>query len=129
MGQSHQSHSPPIKKSKPTSSQGPAQDHKASEVHEGLNIQEGHEAQSRTSFGLISPVLLDRTQDTVQENFGSQGLLEDMVPFMVRNPTDNVDSGDYSKFSFSSHLSPPASWTSGCSTPTACYAVGLNPSI
>lgn len=109
VGQSHKSHShPPIKKSKATSSQGPTQDHKASEVHEGQNIQEVHEAQSSNSLELISPILLDRTQDTVQENFGSEGLLEDMVPFMVRNPTNNDDSDDYSKFSFSSHLSPPA---------------------
>ncbi|XP_045794317.1 probable WRKY transcription factor 49 [Trifolium pratense] len=75
VGQSHQSTAhPPIKKSKPTSS------------------QEAHEAQTSASLGLISPNLLDSTQDKAQENLGRQGLLEDMVPFMVRNPTNNVDS-------------------------------------
>jgi hypothetical protein len=89
VGQSHQSNShPPFKKSKPTSLQGPTQIHKANEIHEHHIIQEAHNA----SLGLLSPNLLDSTQDKTQENLGSQGMLEDMVPFMVRNPTNNVDS-------------------------------------
>ncbi|CAI8612662.1 unnamed protein product [Vicia faba] len=74
VGQSHQSSShPPIKKPKPTSSQGPTQAHKGNNVHESQNIQEAHEAQASASLGLISPTLLDSTQDLVQENLGSQG--------------------------------------------------------
>ncbi|GAU38804.1 hypothetical protein TSUD_163790 [Trifolium subterraneum] len=93
VGQSHQSNShPPIKKSKPTSSQGPTQVHKGNDVHEDQIIQEAHEAQTSASLELILPNLLDSTQDKAQKNLGSQGLLEDMVPFMVRNPTNNVDS-------------------------------------
>ncbi|CAL5192111.1 unnamed protein product [Lathyrus oleraceus] len=133
VGQSHQSSShPPIKRPKPTSSKGPTQAHQGNDVHEGqnMNIQEAHEAQASASLELISPpTLLDSTQDLAQENLGSQGLLEDMVPFMVRNPTNNVDSDDYSEFSFSSQHSPPMLWTSGCSTSTSCYAVGLNSSV
>jgi hypothetical protein len=89
VGQSHQSNShPPIKKSKPISLQGPTQIHKANEIHDRHIIQEAHNA----SLGLLSHNLLDSTQDKTQENLGSQGMLEDMVPFMVRNPTNNVDS-------------------------------------
>ncbi|XP_045794314.1 probable WRKY transcription factor 49 [Trifolium pratense] len=90
VGQSNSN--PPIKKSKPTSSQGPTQVHKANDVHEGQIIQEAHEAQTSASLGLIPPNLLDSTHDKVQENLTSQGLLEDMVPLMVRNPTNNVDT-------------------------------------
>ncbi|CAK8541675.1 unnamed protein product [Lathyrus sativus] len=119
VGQSHQSNfHPPIKKSKPTSSKRPTA-HQGDDVLEGQNIQEPHEAQASASLGPISPTLLDSTQDLTQENLGSQGLLEDMVPFMVRNPTNNVDSDDYSEFSFFSQHSPPMLWTSGCSTSTS----------
>lgn len=129
MGQSQQSHSdPPIKKPKPTTSE--AQDHIPHDVHEGQYTQEANEAQASATLGLISSTLLDSKQDTAQENMGSQGLLEDMVPFMVRNPTNNINSEDYSKSYCSTHGSPPTSpslWTSGYST--SCYTVGLNSSI
>ncbi|XP_061354242.1 probable WRKY transcription factor 49 [Gastrolobium bilobum] len=127
-GQPDQSHShshQPIKKSKPTSSQGQAQDHKEQHVHEGLNTQE---AQEEAPLGLVSSTLLDTPQDMAHENLGSQGLLEDMVPFMVRNPTNNTNSA-YSKFSCSSYGSSPTlppMWTSGYST--SCYTIGLNSS-
>ncbi|WJX76383.1 WRKY transcription factor [Trifolium repens] len=87
VGQSHQSVShPPIKKSKPNSSQGPTQ------IHEDQLIQKAHEAQTSASSGLIPPNSLDSTQDKAQKILCSQGLLEDMVPLMVRNPANNVDT-------------------------------------
>ncbi|XP_004514387.1 probable WRKY transcription factor 49 [Cicer arietinum] len=107
-----QSSHPPIKKSKPTSSQG----------QQAQCQKPNHEAQASGSLGLISPTLLGSTQDTAQENLGSQGLLEDMVPFIVRNPTNNTDIDDFSKFSFSSQICTT-------STSTSCYTVGLNSSI
>ncbi|KAK7292954.1 hypothetical protein RJT34_15812 [Clitoria ternatea] len=129
MGQQQQSQShPPIKKSKPTSPQAQAQDqdHKAQHVHEvQKHAPEAHEAQSSTSLGLMPSTALDSTRGMAHENLGSQGLLEDMVPFMVRNPANNVNSA-HTKFSCSSYRSPPTSpmWTSNYSTP--CYTVGLN---
>ncbi|KAK2414334.1 WRKY transcription factor [Trifolium repens] len=87
VGQSHQSVSQPsIKKSKTNSSQGRTQ------IHEDQLIQKAHEAQTSASSGLIPPNSLDSTQDKAQKNLCSQGLLEDMVPLMVRNPANNVDT-------------------------------------
>lgn len=119
MSQPQQSHSPPpIKKSKPNHLQGQAQDqaqdHKAQHVHEGQ--QHTQEAQASATLGLASTTLLDPTQDIAQENLGSQGLLEDMVPFMVRIPTNNVNSSSYSP-----PTSPPSMWSSNY--------LGLNSSI
>ncbi|RDX82118.1 putative WRKY transcription factor 49, partial [Mucuna pruriens] len=128
MGQPQQSHShPPIKKSKPTSPQAQVQDRRADYVHEGQNTQEAQEVQSNGTLGLMSSTSLDSPQGMAQENLGSQGLLEDMVPLMVRNPANNVNS-PHTKFSCSSYRSPPTSplWTSTYST--SCYTVGLNSS-
>ncbi|KAG4921904.1 hypothetical protein JHK82_050863 [Glycine max] len=119
MGQLQQSNShPPIKKSKPISPQAQAQAHREDYVQE---------AQSNATWGMMSSTSLDSTLDMAQENLGSQGLLEDMVPFMVRNPSNNVNSA-HTKFSCSSYSSPPTSplWTSTYST--TCYTVGLNSS-
>ena len=129
-GQPQQSHSdPPIKKAKPTSSQGQPQDNKAQYVHEVEHTQEAQEAQSNSTLGLIPSTLMDSPEELTQENFGSQGLLEDMVPFMVRNPINNVNSAD-PHFACSSYRSPPTSppslWSSNYST--SCYTVGLNSS-
>ncbi|KAK7339666.1 hypothetical protein VNO77_20346 [Canavalia gladiata] len=128
MSQPLQSNShPPIKKSKPTSSQDQAQDHKAHYVHEGPHTQEAQEAQASATSAVISSTSFDSSQGMAQENLGSQGLLEDMVPFMVRNPTNNVNTS-HTKFSCSSYRSPPTSplWTSNYSN--SCYTVGLNSS-
>ncbi|XP_028240307.1 probable WRKY transcription factor 49 isoform X1 [Glycine soja] len=126
MGQQQQSHSyPPIKKSKPTSPQAQDQTHRADYVHEAHQTEE---AQSNASMGVMpSSTSLDSTLDMAQESLGSQGLLEDMVPFMVRNPSNNVNSA-HTKFSCSSYRSPPTSplWASTYST--TCYTVGLNSS-
>lgn len=126
MSQPQQSHSPPpIKKSKPNSLQGQpqAQDHKAQLVHEGQqHTQEAQEAQASATLGLESSTLLDSPQDIAHEKLGSQGLLEDMVPFMVRNPTKNANSSSYSP-----PTSPPSMWSSNY--PTSWYTVGLNSSI
>jgi len=119
-GQPNQSQShPPIKKSKPTSSQDEAQ------AHEVVHVLQVQEAQSNTTSGVVSSTSMNSPLDMPQENFGSQGLLEDMVPFMIRNPSNNVNSA-HTKFSCSSFRSPPASplWSSNYST--SCYTVGLN---
>ncbi|BAT84473.1 hypothetical protein LR48_Vigan03g141000 [Vigna angularis] len=100
MGQPDQSQShQPIKKSKPTSSQDQAQVHIEDYVHE---------AQSSATSGVLPSTSLDSPQDMAQENLGSQGLLEDMVPFMVRNPANSVSSA-HTNFSCSSFRSPPTS--------------------
>ncbi|TKY66010.1 WRKY transcription factor 49 [Spatholobus suberectus] len=125
MSQPQQSHSyPPIKKSKPTSLQAQAQDYRADDVHEAQHTQE---AQANATLDMMSATSLDSPQGMAQENLGSQGLLEDMVPFMVRNPANSVNSS-HTKFSCSSYRSPPSSplWTSTYST--SCYTVGLNSS-
>ncbi|CAJ1799491.1 unnamed protein product [Sphenostylis stenocarpa] len=104
MGQPQQSHShPPIKKSKPTSPQAQSEAHRADHVQE---------AQSNATSDVMPSTSLESPQD-----MGSQGLLEDMVPFTVRNPRNNVNSG-HTKFSCSSYRSPPTSplWSSNFST-------------
>ncbi|XP_057440473.1 probable WRKY transcription factor 49 [Lotus japonicus] len=118
VGQPQQSQShPPVKKSKFTSSQVQAQ----AQAQDFIV----NEAQASASVGLTSPTLLNSPQDMAQQNLGSQGLLEDMVPFMVRNPSNNLNSG-YSKLSCSADPSPtsPPLWTSGHST--SFHTVGLN---
>lgn len=128
VGQPQQSHShPPIKKSKPTFLQAQVQDHKEDYVPNGQHTQEAQDAQENAYLGLVSSTSLDSPQDMAQEKLGSQGLLEDMVPFMVRNPSNNVNSA-HTKFSCSSYSSPPTSpiWTS--THANSCYDVGLNSS-
>ncbi|XP_068489109.1 probable WRKY transcription factor 49 isoform X1 [Phaseolus vulgaris] len=122
MGQPHQSQShPPIKKSKPTSSQGPAQAHRSDYV------REAQETQTNATSGVVPSTSLDSPQDMAQPNMGSQGLLEDMVPFMIRNPTNDVNSA-HTKFSCSTFRSPPTSPLWGSNYSTSCYTVGLNSS-
>ncbi|KAK7395273.1 hypothetical protein VNO78_15824 [Psophocarpus tetragonolobus] len=126
MGQPLQSHShPPIKKSKPTSSH--AQTQAQAHAHREDYVQHTQEAQANPDLGVMSPTSPDSPQGMAQENLGSQGLLEDMVPFMVRNPSNSVNSA-HTKFSCSSYRSPPTSplWASNYST--SCYTVGLNSS-
>ncbi|KAE9622181.1 hypothetical protein Lal_00032640 [Lupinus albus] len=120
MNQPQQPYNPPIKKLKPNYLHQEAQDHKA---------HESHEAQVNATFGLTSSTLLDTQQDIAQETLGSKGLLEDMVPFMVRNPTNEVNSG-HPKFYCSSfpspQVSPPSLWPSNF--PNSSYTMGLNSS-
>ncbi|CAL0304485.1 unnamed protein product [Lupinus luteus] len=78
-----QSHNPPIKKPKPKTLHGQAQDHKAQHAHEG---QYRKEAQVNATLGLESSTLIESLHEMTQGNLGSQGLLEDMVAFMVKNP-------------------------------------------
>ncbi|KAL2336596.1 hypothetical protein Fmac_011042 [Flemingia macrophylla] len=125
MGQQQQPYShPPIKKPKPTSSQAQAQ----AQDHRAHCVNEAREARDNDPLGLMPSTSMDSQQGIAQENLGSQGLLEDMVPFMVRNPANNVNSSSLTKFSCSSYDSPPTSplWASNYSN--SCYTVGLNSS-
>ncbi|KAK7255786.1 hypothetical protein RIF29_29206 [Crotalaria pallida] len=130
MSQPQQSHNPPIKKCKPNylleqaHAQDQAQESTAQHGHKCQHAQEAQEAQASAIFGVVSSTLLDSPQDIAQENLGSQGLLEDMVPFMIRNPPNNIRSV-HPKFSCSSYDSPPTSTPSRWSD----YTVGLNSSI
>ncbi|KAF7845476.1 putative WRKY transcription factor 49 [Senna tora] len=105
---------PPTKKPKPTfpQAQTEAQNQESQEsqhVHEDQQTQESEEAQAQA-----------------QESMGSQGLLEDMVPLMIRNPTISHNNG-IPNFSCSSYRCPAASppslsWSSN-------YTVGLDSGI
>lgn len=97
---------PPIKKPKTTFSQAQAQE-----------SPHAHETQ--------------QAQDQAQE-MGSQGLLEDMVPLIIRKPsTTNHSAVSNSNFSScSSYHCPPASPPSlSWSSSNYSYAVGLDTSI
>ncbi|GKV05861.1 hypothetical protein SLEP1_g17816 [Rubroshorea leprosula] len=69
---------------------------------------------------------------TKPQDFGPQGLLEDMVPLMIRNPTSysNVPSHSSSCSSYLSR-SPPASPSSLSWSPNyaPCFDVGINTGI
>ncbi|KAL1340013.1 hypothetical protein HN51_005119 [Arachis hypogaea] len=116
-GQPHQSQSdPPIKKPKPMPTASP--ENKAQEILEAKDVQ------ANPTLGLIQTTLTDSQEDMANVNLGSQGLLEDMVPFMVRNPHNNGNSTN-SLFSCSSQpTTPPSLWFPNYST--SCHTVGLN---
>ncbi|KAK9290529.1 hypothetical protein L1049_008699 [Liquidambar formosana] len=112
------------KKPKMNISKNPAQYH---------GIQQTQEAQERPSEVTPSPppsTFMDYQQEVAQELMGSQGLLEDVVPLLIRNPSSNNTSCNSS--SCSSYPSPPTSPSSLSWSPNyspLCFNVGLNSGI
>ncbi|KAJ8899736.1 hypothetical protein K2173_019435 [Erythroxylum novogranatense] len=100
LDQPHQKdHQPPPKKPKRTISESESKSHESSgPPHDSLN--DDHSA-----------------SDTII--MGPQGLLEDVVPFRIRNPTGNIVASTSS--SCSSHRSPPTSPSSLSWSPTQSY--------
>ncbi|KAJ6968689.1 WRKY transcription factor [Populus alba x Populus x berolinensis] len=119
---------PPSKKPKRTISEDEFQAHETRQPPE-----QGQECSTHvTSSGSLpsSSTANDYMQESDLEAMGPRGLLEDVVPFMIRNPSSyNVSS----YCSSSSHRSPPTSPSSSLSwSPNlshSCFDVGLNTSI
>ncbi|KAK6231402.1 hypothetical protein SCA6_001475 [Theobroma cacao] len=70
-------------------------------------------------------------QGIALEGFSQQGLLEDVVPWMIRNPSRNNISSNSSSCSSSHSRSPPASPSSVSWTPNykTFFDIGINSSI
>ncbi|PSS09865.1 WRKY transcription factor 49 [Actinidia chinensis var. chinensis] len=110
---------PPSKKLKSTVSKADAQ----AQVQESLPMEE-YPRQSPTN--LSSGPLYDPFVGFGQEGMGPQGLLEDMVPLVIRNPSNTPFSSNSS--SCSSYPSPPTSpsslsWSPNYSSP--CFNIGF----
>ncbi|GFY93242.1 WRKY DNA-binding protein 49 [Actinidia rufa] len=106
---------PQSKKLKSTVSEAEAQ------AQGPLSIEE-YPRQSPTN--LSEGTLYDPFVDFVPEEMGPQGLLEDMVPLVIRNPSNN----HFSSNSCSSYPSPPTSpsslsWSPNYSSP--CFNIGF----
>lgn len=119
---------PPSKKPKRTISEDEFQAHETRQPPE-----QGQECSTHvTSPGSLpsSSTADDYMQESDLEAMGHRGLLEDVVPFMIRNPS-NYNVSSYS--SSSSYRSPPTSPSSSLSwSPIlshSCFDVGLNTSI
>lgn len=119
---------PPSKKPKRTISEDEFQAHETRQPPE-----QGQECSTHvTSPGSLpsSSTADDYMQESDLEAMGPRGLLEDVVPFMIRNPS-NYNVSSYS--SSSSYRSPPTSPSSSLSwSPIlshSCFDVGLNTSI
>ena len=134
-GQQQQSN-PPTKKPKTVTAAAEAQvqdqDQEVQETqhaHECQHIQEAQETIGDVASSLMSSTFMGSSQDVVQENVGPQGLLEDMVPLMIRKPANNSGPSSFSCSPYRSlPSSPPSlSWSSDYSS--SCYSVGLNSSI
>ncbi|KAI4356488.1 hypothetical protein L6164_000510 [Bauhinia variegata] len=126
LSQVQQPNPPPSKKPKTSISQ--AQYIEAQEPNHAYEAHQAQEAQDTladaTSSGLST--FMETQQETTNEAMGPQGLLEDMVPLMIRNPPK---SSANSKFSCSSYHSPPTSppsmsWSSNYSN--LWHSIGLN---
>ncbi|XP_048138394.1 probable WRKY transcription factor 49 isoform X2 [Rhodamnia argentea] len=131
LDQAHQL-DPPVKKPRNDASSTDAQAHdKANQVQEA----EGSAAAFTTRPAQTA--IEDCPLGSTQEAIGRQGLglLEDVVPFMIRNPTrSNVVLAHSSSSSSSSynHVSPPNSPSYQSSSPSYAppyYGIGLGPCI
>jgi hypothetical protein len=101
---------PAIKKPKKTISQAKA--------HE---TQEAHESPANLTTGPVSSPPEDREGIIM----GSQGLLEDMVPFMIRNPPNNTFSNSSSCSSYRSPPTSPSSLSWCPSYSATCFDIGI----
>ena len=88
----------PSKKTKRISLQE-AQD----QVHDAPQIQETQGSPPTADHGSFPTMFTHVQEEDAAEKMGPQGLLEDMVPLMIRNPANNITS------STSSSSSPPNS--------------------
>lgn len=79
------------------------------EQEKAYQVQPTQESPERPETKDQSPIettAMDFQQDMTQEKTEALGLLEDVVPLMIRNPSKNTSS---SSSSSSSHASPPTS--------------------
>uniref|UniRef100_A0A5B7BI66 Putative WRKY transcription factor 49 n=1 Tax=Davidia involucrata TaxID=16924 RepID=A0A5B7BI66_DAVIN len=92
---------PPAKKLKQTISQAQA-----------LQTQEVEGSPANFTPSPLQGISVDCQQGSAQEGMGPQGLLEDVVPLMIRNPSNNQFASNSS--SCASYPSPPTSpsWSS-----------------
>lgn len=119
--------SPPLKKTKRPTLESEFEAHETQQIPEEAQDCPAHAAGSAP----VASSLDDYSQQSGLEfeAMGPQGLLEDVVPFMIRNPSiNNVSSSS----SYSSCRSPPTSpsslsWSPNHSHP--CFDVGINTSI
>ncbi|KAI4354515.1 hypothetical protein L6164_003368 [Bauhinia variegata] len=131
LSQTPQPNPPPQKKPKMDISQ--AQDNEAQEPKDDYEAHQVQEtlADATSSSLMSSSTLMDTQQETAHQVIGPQGLLEDMVPLMIRNPPKCSAKSKFSCSSYSYHsppTSPPSiSWSSNYST--SWYSIGLNSSI
>ncbi|XP_050383033.1 probable WRKY transcription factor 49 [Argentina anserina] len=111
-----QAPNPPMKKPKKKTSAAQTEDHEqeTQETRRSITPEPEPDLQPGT--------FADQPQEFVEEERVSQGLLEDVVPFMIRKP-----SSASSNSSCSSYRSPPTS-PSSLSWPSYCD-VGINHSI
>nr|QWQ79557.1 WRKY transcription factor protein 39 [Zanthoxylum armatum] len=110
--------SPPTKKPKKTNSS-------QTEVAEQTK-QQAHGVQQD-----LNPTSFNSTElgSSISEAMSPQGLLEDMVPLMIRNPTGNNNNVSSNTSSCSSYRSPPTSPSSLSWSPTysiSCFDMGIN---
>ncbi|GAV76569.1 WRKY domain-containing protein [Cephalotus follicularis] len=111
---------PPVKKSKKATSQ----------AQETLVIpQEAQEWPTNvTPDEPMTCMFEDSPQELALEGLGSQGLLEDVVPLKIRNPSYSENNGSSNSSCCSSYPSPPSSpslsWCPNYSP--SCFDVGLN---
>ncbi|KAF7848151.1 hypothetical protein BT93_L2249 [Corymbia citriodora subsp. variegata] len=122
---------PPVKKPKKAAPSTDAQAH-----DKPIQVQESEGSADAFTTGLAQTAIEDCPLGLTQEEMGHQGLglLEDVVPFMVRNPTRNVIGAHSSSSSSSSynHHSPPNSPSYQSCSPSYAppyYGIGLGSCI
>lgn len=76
------------------------------QVHDAPQIQETQGSPPTADQGSFPTMFTHVQEEDAAEKMGPQGLLEDMVPLMIRNPANNITS---STSSCSSYPSPPNS--------------------
>ncbi|CBI30536.3 hypothetical protein VitviT2T_012285 [Vitis vinifera] len=76
------------------------------QVHDAPQIQETQGSPPTADHGSFPTMFTHVQEEDAAEKMGPQGLLEDMVPLMIRNPANNITS---STSSSSSYPSPPNS--------------------
>lgn len=113
---------------KPKQSNYQAQEHEPQQTQE---TQESSQGMDPMGLDLGSASMGYHHEESAQEERGSQGLLQDVVPLMILNPSSNNNTSSHS--SCSSNRSPPTSpsslsWPPNYST-ASCLGIGINSSI
>ena len=108
---------------KPKKSISQAQEPQDHETQQTQEVQESPENLATSPLLITSEVCLQGWDK--EEGMSSQGLLEDMVPFMIRNPPTNTSSNSSSCSSYHSPPTSPSSLSWSTNYSATCFDIGI----
>ncbi|KAK4583638.1 hypothetical protein RGQ29_026391 [Quercus rubra] len=108
---------------KPKKSISQAQEPQDHETQQTQEVQESPENLATSPLLITSEVCLQGWDK--EEGMSSRGLLEDMVPFMIRNPPTNTSSNSSPCSSYHSPPTSPSSLSWSTNYSATCFDIGI----